>query len=77
MDGSRQVEVVQSRRIDRPEPNGERSFQFRIPESPYSFTGRLFKLAWGVELVVIPSGETERLDMIVGPRKARKMIPIM
>jgi hypothetical protein len=68
VDGSRQVEVVESRRIDRPEPNGERSFRFRIPESPYSFSGRLFTLAWAVELVVIPSGEAERLDIVVGPR---------
>ena len=68
VDGSREVEVVDSRRIDRPEPNGERSFRFQVPEGPYSFTGRLFSLAWAVELVVIPSGETERLDSVVGPR---------
>jgi len=68
VDGSRQVEVVDTVRFDHPGTDSEQPFRFRIPSSPYSFSGSLFTLSWAVEMVVLPSGETDRLDIVVGPR---------
>lgn len=62
------VEVVDCLRVARPAPSGSRSFRFRVPDGPYSFAGSLFTLSWALELVVLPPGETARLDLTVGPR---------
>ncbi len=65
--GTEDVEIVNDLRIEAPGSNGERGFSFRLPLGPYSFSGSLITLAWALELVVLPSGETERLDLIVSP----------
>jgi len=59
---------VNKKGIANPDRAGNRSFRFRVPRGPYSFSGKLITLAWAVELVVLPSGETERLDLLVGPQ---------
>jgi hypothetical protein len=60
--------VVDSQRIERPELSGHTAFRFRLPNGPYSFSGRLITLAWAIELVVLPSEETQRFELLVGPR---------
>ncbi len=66
--GAQDVEVVTTRRMARPELSGTRSFEFAVPRGPYSFSGKLITLAWAVEVVVLPGGETERLDLTIGPQ---------
>jgi len=66
--GTQDVTLVDSLRIDRPEPSGHRTFDFIAPAGPYSFTGTLITLSWAIELVVLPGEETERLDLVVGPQ---------
>ncbi len=66
--GTQDVGIMQTRRIDRPERNGNRSFQLRVPRGPYSFSGKLITLSWAIEVVVLPGGETERCDLIIGPQ---------
>jgi len=64
--GSQDVEVVRSLSVNRPDTSGHRDFSIRIPEGPYAFSGKLITLAWAIELVALPSGETERLDLRIG-----------
>ncbi len=66
--GTRDVEVVASRHLAQPGPSGTRPFELEVPRGPYSFSGRLITLSWAVEMVVLPSGETERLDLLIGPQ---------
>ena len=66
--GSRDVEVIDTRHMAQPGISGSRPFEFTIPRGPYSFSGKLITLAWSIELVCLPTGETERLDLIIGPR---------
>ena len=66
--GSPDVEVVASQRMARPEISGSRSFEFAVPRGPYAFSGKLITLAWALELVAVPSGETARFDLVIGPR---------
>ena len=66
--GSRDVEVIDIRHMAQPEISGTRAFDFKIPREPYSFSGKLITLAWAIELVVLPGGETERFDLKVGPQ---------
>jgi hypothetical protein len=46
---------------------GDRSFSFRLPDGPYSFSGSLITLTWALELVALPNRTTERLDLVVAP----------
>jgi hypothetical protein len=66
--GTQDVGIVRVLRTDSPDPSGHRDFSIRVPEEPYSFSGKLITLAWAVELVVLPGGETERLDLQIGPQ---------
>lgn len=66
--GSRDVEVVETRHMAQPGISGSRSIELEVPRGPYSFSGKLITLAWAIELVVMPTGETERLDLTIGPR---------
>ncbi len=66
--GSEEAEIVDRLSVVTPEPSGERRFSFKAPEGPYSFSGRLITLRWALELVLEPSKDVERLDLIVSPR---------
>jgi len=66
--GTRDVGLVDERRIERPDRHGSRTFSFQIPDGPLSFTGKLITLSWAVELVALPSEDSGRLDILVGPR---------
>lgn len=50
-------------------PNGldQRKFQIEIPNGPYSFSGKLISLRWGLELVVNRGKEVQRVDLTVSP----------
>jgi hypothetical protein len=65
--GTQDVAVVQSTAFDAPQPQESRAFAFALPESPYSFEGRLLTIAWALELVALPSGEAYKLDLAVSP----------
>lgn len=66
--GTQDVGIVRTLRVEQPDTNGHRDFSIRVPEEPYAFSGKLITLAWAIELVVLPSGETERLDLLIGPQ---------
>jgi hypothetical protein len=66
--GTRDVEVVRSLRTEAPEASGHREFSIRVPDGPYSFSGKLITLAWAIEIVALPDGGTERLDLTIGPQ---------
>ena len=65
--GSQDVGIVRTLRVGRPDNSGHRDFSMRVPEGPYSFSGKLITLSWAIELVALPGGETERLDIRIGP----------
>ena len=65
--GTEDVEIVDDLRIEAPGSSGERGFSFHLPLGPYSFSGSLITLAWALELVLLPGGETERVDLVVSP----------
>jgi hypothetical protein len=65
--GTEDVEIVDSVHAEAADLIGERAFSFRLPLGPYSFSGTLISLAWALELVAFPSGDTERVDLVVAP----------
>src|ERR1043166_4380135 len=44
-----------------------RAVGLRLPESPYSFSGKLISLVWALELVAEPSKEVIRREFVLAP----------
>jgi hypothetical protein len=65
--GERDVGGLETERAEGPGLEGSRGFNFEAPRAPHSFSGRLITLLWAVELVALPSGEAERVDIVVAP----------
>lgn len=65
--GTEDVEIVDSVLSDAHDVAGERAFSFRLPLGPTSFSGALITLSWALELVVLPGGQTERVELVVAP----------
>ena len=66
--GTRDVEVVESISFESPARQDRRPFRFTLPDAPYSFSGKLVSSIWSLELV-LSSGETERLDIVISPTR--------
>jgi len=67
--GTRDVEVIESIAFNGPGPQDRRPFRFRLPESPYSCSGKLVSVVWALELVMSSTGETERLEISISPTR--------
>jgi len=44
-----------------------REFRFRLPEGPYSFSGKLISLLWAIEVVASPGDMAGRAGIVVSP----------
>jgi hypothetical protein len=73
--GTQDVGVVETVRYDAPGREDFREFKIRLPESPYSFSGRLVSLLWALELVAQPSGESARFEFVLGPGGKEIVLP--
>jgi len=65
--GTEDVGVVETVRFEQPQSSERRRFRVRLPESPYSFSGRLISLTWALELVAEPPKQAKRLEIVMGP----------
>jgi hypothetical protein len=65
--GTEDAAVVEEMPLDRPLAEEARPFRFRLPEGPYSFSGKLISLIWALELVAKPSKEVARVELTVAP----------
>src|SRR2546422_697510 len=63
----RQVGVVDSYTIERPNPSGTSRFDFRLPEGPWSFEGMLVRLNWSIEAVLLPSKQNTHVLFAMTP----------
>lgn len=65
--GTSNVEVVQTQRIDQPKLRDQRAFEFALPEGPYSFSGSLISLLWGIEAVIDGATDAARVEFVLSP----------
>ena len=65
--GTRDVEVIETIRVDGGEGSAGVAFEFVAPNSPYSFSGRLITLVWALELVSEDEDKSERVEITIGP----------
>jgi hypothetical protein len=73
--GTRDVEVVKSISFNVAARQDRRDFSFQLPDSPYSFSGKLISVVWALELVLLSTGETERLEIVISPTGAEIALP--
>lgn len=65
--GTVDLELVQTVPFDRPAPQDRRPFRIDVPAAPYSVSGKLISIVWGVELVSEPAGEAANIDLVLSP----------
>jgi hypothetical protein len=65
--GTQDVEIVDSKAFDGPGPKDRREFRLKVPEGPYSFSGKLVAIVWSVEVVAEPGSQAGRQDIVVSP----------
>lgn len=65
--GDQDVDVVARERWEAPGADARHPFRFRLPDGPYSFSGHLITLYWGVELVAEPEEALASVDLTLSP----------
>ena len=65
--GTEDLEVVASMPIRADAPAGEGVVAFALPEEPWSFSGKLISLVWGVEAVVHDPERTAACEFVLAP----------
>ncbi|HEY0711171.1 MAG TPA: hypothetical protein VGF45_00735 [Polyangia bacterium] len=61
------VTVVDKRLFRNVDQTGEAAFAFDLPSQPFSFSGRLVRLVWAIELVVLPEDIATRFEIVIAP----------
>jgi hypothetical protein len=68
--GTEDLEIVRRVPFDAPLAVERRPFKLRLPDEPYSLSGRLVSLRWAVELVALPDDrDAARVDVVVAPER--------
>ena len=65
--GTVDSEVVQSKQIKQPAAAGEERFELKVPNGPYSFSGKLVSVLWGLRLIIHPSQEQAQVNLVLSP----------
>jgi hypothetical protein len=52
-----------------------RNFELEAPAEPYSFSGQLVSLVWAVEVVLQPSGDSARCEIVIAPEGKEVLLP--
>jgi len=47
--------------------SGERAFSVKLPDTPYSFSGKLISVVWQVRLLARPSKDEATVPIVVSP----------
>ena len=65
--GDQDLELMQTVPFGNPGALDCRTFRVRLPEGPYSFSGKLITLRWALEVVAQPGDHAGNLFLTVSP----------
>ena len=70
--GTRDIDIIDKIDFDSPATSARQEFEFRLPDGPPSFSGKLISLIWALELIIEIDGEefTEHLEFQLTPTGA-------
>jgi hypothetical protein len=72
--GDRDSGIVAAEELPGPQATDRRPFRFRLPEGPYSVSGKLVSLVWAVEAVIQPGDRAARTEITVSPTGREVML---
>ena len=72
--GDTDIGVAKVVPFDMPSQSHRTVTHVTLPIAPYTFSGRLISLMWGIELVAIPSGKSTRKAITIAPDGREVMI---
>ncbi len=73
--GTQDVIVVAEQHVERPTGHVHHPFSFKLPAGPYSFSGKLVSLTWGIEVVEEPGGDARGEGFILSPSGEEVRLP--
>lgn len=72
--GDQDVGVVSTVPFGDPGLEDRRAFRVRLPDGPFSFSGKLISLLWALELVIEPGSRASRTEITVSPTRMEILI---
>jgi hypothetical protein len=73
--GDQDSRLVTTVELGHPGGNEVRPFNIRLPEGPFSFSGKLISLLWALEAVAAPGSRAARLEITVSPTRREILLP--
>jgi len=67
--------VVRREQLDKPRATDSRTVEFKLPEAPYSFSGKFVSLVWAVRLELFGAGKSKQIDITVAPLAREVILP--
>ncbi|MFH1616135.1 MAG: hypothetical protein ABIG61_13745 [Planctomycetota bacterium] len=65
--GTKDTGIVETLRFDNPGSFGNSDFRVKLPNGPYSFSGKLISIIWNVELAVSKGKDAVQRRIIISP----------
>lgn len=65
--GTVDMEVVHSIRFEKSAAQDRLPFRIPLPQSPYSVSGVLVSIVWGLELATEPKGDSAGVEILISP----------
>jgi hypothetical protein len=75
--GTQDVGVVATVSWEGPGNAEKRDFSLKLPEAPFSFSGKLISVLWALEVVVEPPADVARQEILVSPAGAEITLPVL
>lgn len=73
--GTGDSEIIGTQQFTEPQAGDTRPFTMRLPEAPYSFSGKLISLIWALELVAEPGTAFVRVEIQMSPNGTEIILP--
>ena len=65
--GTVDLEIVRNVKFTQMGPQDRRPFRLELPAAPYSVSGKLVSIVWGVEAVSEPAGDSAAVEIVLSP----------
>jgi hypothetical protein len=65
--GTQNLEIAHTEVFHPDAESGQERLKLTLPAGPYSCQGIIVSVLWGIELVVLPSEQSTREEIIIGP----------
>jgi hypothetical protein len=73
--GDQDLQIVETATFHTPGVVDRRTFTVRLPDGPYSFSGKLISVLWALEVVAQPNDRAGRLPITVSPTRQELVLP--